>query len=168
MTVMRLTTWLMSVVLVVGLTGCLDWASETDRGDPITSVEVFKKNRKMRLMAGTKVVREFEIALGFSPRGHKAVEGDGRTPEGRYYITHRQPLSQFHLSLGISYPNAKDKAVARAMGKDPGGEIFIHGRNKYRSKNYGDWTEGCIAVTDRDMDYIFVAVTPKTPIIIHP
>jgi murein L,D-transpeptidase YafK len=166
--VTRALNWLFATFFLVSLSSCVDLFPITYKGEPVTSIEVYKAERKMLLLRGNKVLRKFDIALGFGPRGHKVFEGDGRTPEGLYYITHRQPQSRFHLSLGISYPNVKDKANAAAQGKEPGGEIFIHGRNKYRYKNYGDWTAGCIAVTDREMDFIYASVNPKTPIIIYP
>ncbi|TDA88068.1 hypothetical protein E0702_16775, partial [Halomonas marinisediminis] len=89
------------------------------------------------------------MALGFAPHGHKQVEGDGKTPEGRYRIDRRNPNSSFHLSLGISYPNTADVARARAMGQSPGGNIFIHGQpNLLGPQTEENWTAGCIAVTD--------------------
>ena len=93
---------------------------------------------------------------------------DGRTPEGLYYITHRNPNSNFHLSLGISYPNARDREIARRLGRNPGGDIFIHGRGARISNPPPDWTRGCAAVTDTEMAEIFNLVRPGTPIFIKP
>jgi hypothetical protein len=105
---------------------------------------------------------------GFAPEGHKQFEGDGKTPEGEYIIDRRNPNSRFHLSIGISYPNAADRAFARSQGKSPGGDIFIHGRGKYPGSNRDDWTWGCIAVTDREMEDIYAMVRNGTPITIKP
>ena len=105
--------------------------------------------------------------LGFQPQGHKAQSGDGRTPEGRYYIDRRNPRSDFFLSLGVSYPNAIDLARARANGVRPGGDIFIHGgptRTADRRKK--DWTAGCIAVSDEEMEEIWSMVPTGIPITI--
>jgi murein L,D-transpeptidase YafK len=113
------------------------------------------------------VLRSYDIALGFAPEGHKQFEGDGKTPEGAYYITHKNPDSRFHLSLGISYPNEADIAFSEAQGKDPGGEIFIHGGPKGPVRNR-DWTWGCVAVSDREMEMIYAMVNPGTPIYILP
>ncbi|MEM8571199.1 MAG: L,D-transpeptidase family protein [Pseudomonadota bacterium] len=123
-------------------------------------IVVSKRNRVMALMAGEQTLKRYRIHLGFAPEGHKGRSGDGRTPEGRYYINRRNPRSDFHLSLGISYPNAQDIARALSMGVDPGGDIFIHGGPRRRSdRNKKDWTAGCIAVSDREMEEIW-AITP--------
>ena len=83
----------------------------------------------MYLFHHDKVLKDYEIDLGFSPIGDKYYEGDGKTPEGTYIIDRRNPTSKFHLSIGISYPNAQDRAEAAALGKPPGGDIFIHGNS---------------------------------------
>ena len=77
----------------------------------------------MYLLHHGRVLRSYDIALGFTPEGHKQFEGDGKTPEGTYYISHKNPNSEFHLSLGISYPNTSDRAFAEAAGKSPGGAV---------------------------------------------
>lgn len=143
-------------------------AASCTQGPQVTHVLVEKEARKMHLLRGARVVKTYDMGLGFSPEGHKQFEGDGRTPEGRYVINRRNPNSQFHLSLGISYPNAADRAYARARGKSPGGDIFIHGRPwKYR-KGGRDWTAGCIAVTNREIEEIYRLVPNGTPITIRP
>jgi lipoprotein-anchoring transpeptidase ErfK/SrfK len=97
------------------------------------------------------------------PKGHKRMRGDGRTPEGRYIVDRRNPKSQFHLSVGISYPDAEDIARARARGVDPGGDIFIHGApNGQRRPPRGDWTAGCIAVKNREIEEIYSMVATGT------
>ena len=129
---------------------------------------VNKADRRMYLLHHTKVLRDFDIGLGFAPVGHKQIEGDGRTPEGTYTIDRRNPNSRFHLSIGLDYPNERDKAMAEALGKSPGGDIFIHGRPKPYRSNLRDWTWGCIAVTDREIEDIYAMVRDGTPITINP
>jgi len=113
------------------------------------------------------LLKSYNFELGFEPTGHKVFEGDGRTPEGAYRINRANPDSQFHLSLGISYPNASDRAYARRMGRSPGGDIFIHGTPKYLSEKR-DWTVGCIAVTNAEMEEIYSMVNVGTKIFIYP
>ncbi|WP_369022842.1 L,D-transpeptidase family protein [Rhodovulum iodosum] len=137
-------------------------------GPPVTRVIVSKSQRKLFLMHGEKVLRWFRVGLGFVPEGDKLHAGDGRTPEGRYWIDRRNPNSNFHLSLGISYPNARDIAEARALGKEPGGDIFIHGRAGRNRGKGRDWTYGCIAVNDRSMEAIYAMVETGTEIYILP
>ncbi|SIS67095.1 L,D-transpeptidase family protein [Phaeovulum vinaykumarii] len=137
-------------------------------GPPITQVQVFKGKRRMYLFSGDKLVKSYKIALGGNPVGPKRFEGDGRTPEGVYVIDRLNPSSAYHLSLGISYPNAEDRAHAAAQGRRPGGDIFIHGR---AGKNRGrgrDWTAGCIAVKDHEIEEIFSMVRVGTPIFLFP
>lgn len=136
-------------------------------GREVTSILVYKERRRMYLLHNTEVLRGYDFELGFAPVGDKQVEGDGKTPEGLYYIDRRNPDSMFHLSLGISYPNARDRADAAALGRSPGGNIFIHGTpNMFMSQD--DWTWGCIAVTNREMEEIYAMVRVGTPIYIEP
>jgi murein L,D-transpeptidase YafK len=154
------------LMLAFGLAAC-GGKFRTYNGPEVTEVQVHKADRKMYLIHKDRVLRRYDIALGFAPAGHKRFEGDGKTPEGTYYITHKNPKSEFHLSLGISYPNAADRAQAAAAGRSPGGDIFIHGgpNNPIRQR---DWTAGCVAVTDRQMEEIYSMVEPGTPIHIFP
>ena len=138
-------------------------------------VVVKKSERKMQLIQGGKVVREYRIALGDQPRGHKMQQGDERTPEGSYILDWRNPNSQFHKSIHVSYPNALDLRFARFMDEDPGGMIMIHGQpNHIRSAKIKaeykrrDWTDGCIAVQNHEMDEIWRTVRNGTPIKILP
>jgi murein L,D-transpeptidase YafK len=157
---------LLLVAVGFGLTACSS-KFKSYNGPAVTQVQVHKSDRKMYLMHNDKVLKKYNVGLGFTPAGHKQIEGDGKTPEGAYTITHRNPKSEFHLSLGISYPNAADRAQAAALGKRPGGDIFIHGGpNKRVTKN--DWTAGCVAVTDRQMEVVYSMVKPGTPILILP
>nr|WP_241557946.1 L,D-transpeptidase family protein [Falsirhodobacter deserti] len=140
---------------------------KTYDGPAITQIQVQKANRKMYMLSGTQVVKAYDIALGFAPEGHKQFEGDGKTPEGTYYIDRRNPNSAFHLSLGVSYPNANERIHALANGKLPGGDIFIHGQPPGR-QTQGDWTWGCIAVTDEEVEEIYAMVRDGTVIQILP
>ena len=154
------------LLIVFGLAGC---GSKFKRynGPEVTQIQVYKSSRKMYLFHHDKVLKSYDIALGFEPEGHKQFEGDGKTPEGQYFISHKNPDSRFHLSLGISYPNEADIAFAESQGKDPGGEIFIHGGPRDRVSRR-DWTWGCIALTDKEMERVYSMVKPGTPIIILP
>lgn len=136
-------------------------------GPPVTSVVVQKQNRRMYLLNDRKVLKAYTFDLGFAPVGHKQFEGDGKTPEGSYRINRKNPNSSFYLSVGIDYPNARDTAAARAVGKSPGGDIFIHGTPQ-RFIGQPDWTWGCIAVTDSEMEEVYAMVEIGTPIHIFP
>ncbi len=131
------------------------------------SIVVSKSNRVLALMAGDRTLKRYKVHLGFTPDGPKQRSGDGRTPEGRYYIDRRNPRSDFYLSLGVSYPNALDIARARAMGVRPGGDIFIHGGpTRAADQRKPDWTAGCIAVSDREIEEIWSMVPTGIPITI--
>ncbi len=137
-------------------------------GPEVTSIIVKKGERRMYLLNHDQVIKNVDFDLGFAPVGHKQIEGDGRTPEGVYFIDRRNPNSQFHLSLGISYPSPRDIEVARAFGKSPGGDIFIHGQpNKEKAKGR-DWTAGCIAVRNRDIEQLYAMVRDGTPVFLQP
>lgn len=154
-------------LVLLALAACDNMFSGNYFGPEVTGVVVYKADRKLYLYHGDEVIKAYNIELGTNPVGHKQFEGDGKTPEGLYYITHRNGKSQFHLSLGISYPNAQDVAYAKSQGKPPGGDIFIHGQSS-TSAGKDDWTVGCIAVTNAQMDVIYAMVNPGTPIWIKP
>ncbi len=151
-----------------------------------TLIEVHKGKRELHYYENNLLIKTFPIGLGFAPEGDKEVEGDGRTPEGEFYVTVKNPRSSFYLSLGISYPNKEDalrglradlvsqwtyqriiKSVER--GSTPpqksalGGEIFIHGNG-----SQGDWTLGCIALDNQAMAVLFAAVNVGDRIVIYP
>jgi murein L,D-transpeptidase YafK len=138
-----------------------------------THVVVHKAERRLEILQGDEQLREFRIALGGDPTGHKQFEGDSRTPEGRYMLGARNPRSEFFLSMHVSYPNAADTARARKMGRRPGGMIMVHGQPNIpsRSPRYyesEDWTDGCIALTNADMMEFWLLVPSNTPIDIRP
>ncbi|MBE1296758.1 MAG: L,D-transpeptidase family protein [Rhodobacteraceae bacterium] len=136
-------------------------------GPEVTSIVVNKGARKMYLLNNEEVLRSYDVDLGFAPVGPKRVEGDGKTPEGTYLIDRRNPNSSFHLSVGISYPNSTDVALAQSMGKKPGGEIFIHGepndhKDRKRALRVRDWTAGCIAVKNHEIEEVYAMVRTGT------
>ena len=122
----------------------------------------------MYLMHGPQVLKAYDIGLGFAPVGTKQFSGDGKTPEGDYFIDRRNPNSAYHLSVGISYPTPEQVAFAQTIGKSPGGDIFIHGGPGKLRNVPQDWTAGCIAVTDKEVEEIYAMVQDGTPISIHP
>lgn len=139
----------------------------------ITQVLVDKGERRLYLLSGDREVRSYRISLGDNPVGHKLYEGDARTPEGDYTLDWRNPDSDFYKSIHISYPSPKDREQARAWGLDPGGSIMIHGLpNNAADMAFAyvglDWTEGCIAVTNEEIDEIWALVDDGTPIRILP
>ena len=137
-------------------------------GPPVTYVVVSKSDRVMHLLNEDRILKSYRVGFGRTPTGHKQFEGDGKTPEGLYLIDRRNPNSAFHLSLGISYPNEADREFALSQGKTPGGDIFIHGKGPRKQRATGDWTEGCIWVTDRQIEEIYSMVRDGTPILIKP
>ncbi|RBI77605.1 hypothetical protein DQW77_01010 [Roseovarius sp. TE539] len=156
-----------ALLLVVVLAGCGSKFKTYD-GPEVTRVVVNKGERRMYLLHQQDVLKAYDVDLGFAPLGHKSFEGDGRTPEGEYLIDRRNPNSEFHLSLGISYPNEADVKKARAAGRSPGGDIFIHGKPwKYRGSG-PDWTAGCISVRNREIEDVYAMVTNGTPVTISP
>lgn len=158
---------LFAFVLLVAACGSKNDKFRTYDGPEVTSVMLFKEKRTMHLLHGNQVLKTVPFELGFAPVGHKQVEGDGRTPEGTYRIDRRNPNSAYHLSLGISYPSTRDVEVARALGMSPGGDIFIHGTPK-SVLGRRDWTAGCIAITDEEMELVYAMVRDGTPIFIYP
>ncbi|MGI3169749.1 L,D-transpeptidase family protein [Pseudooceanicola sp. C21-150M6] len=164
---MRFLSFLLVLVLGLGLSACSN--SRVYNGPEVTRILVYKEERKMYLLHKTKVLKKYDIGLGFAPVGHKQYEGDGRTPEGTYRVDRRNPDSKFYLSVGISYPNVNDRAFASSQGKSPGGDIFIHGEPNVKQKQLSrDWTAGCIAVRNKDIEEIYAMVNDGTLITIYP
>lgn len=136
-------------------------------------VRVHKNKRKMELLSKGVVVKTYAIALGGSPVGPKTEEGDKKTPEGHYVFDWRNPKSAFYKSIHISYPNTQDRLNAERHNKKPGGDIFLHGLGRGWSflgplHVMHDWTLGCIAVNNDEMDEIWALVPNGTPIHILP
>lgn len=136
-------------------------------------IVVHKSERRLTVWRDGALLKSYRVALGTAEPGHKERSGDRKTPEGLYRISGRNPKSCCHLSLRISYPEPSDVAAAKARGDDPGGNIMIHGlpndwRNIGRFHRFFDWTHGCIAVTNGEMDELWRAVPDGTPIEIVP
>ncbi|HET6943046.1 MAG TPA: L,D-transpeptidase family protein [Sphingomicrobium sp.] len=142
---------------------------ETSDPGPVDLIRVDKSEHLMTVFRKGHPVREFRVALGRGDPGPKQQQGDGRVPEGSYRITAHNPNSAFHLSLRIGYPTAQQIAAAARLGVRPGGDIMIHGlpndRGRIGSRHTSvDWTEGCVAVTNREMDWLYTAVSDGTPV----
>ena len=167
----------MLIVFVGLLIALLIWANR--EGQPLPEgvradrVVIEKSRRRLVLLLQGKPLKEYRVALGRAPVGHKEREGDGRTPEGVYFIDSRKSDSTFHRALHISYPGPADTEAARKKGLDPGGAIMIHGiRNGLgwagSLHQSIDWTAGCIAVSNREIEEIWRAVPDGTPVEIIP
>ena len=159
--------------LLIALFASLSVGATPPPPQKATFVYVHKAARQMFLYDGKVLLATFPISLGRSPVGHKEREGDKRTPEGRYVLDYKNPNSQYYLSIHVSYPNAQDKKHARELGVSPGGDIMIHGQPN--SSSYSpdvlqryDWTDGCIAVTNEQMDQIWAMIDVPVTIRIAP
>lgn len=138
---------------------------------PVDRILIEKSARRMTVWQQQGLPRTFTIQLGGSPTGDKSRQGDGRTPEGVFRVDRLNPQSRFHLSLGLDYPQKHHRDAARRAGVNPGGDIMIHGQpnsipDGFRVK--GDWTEGCIAVTDPEIEEIFALTRIGTQVEIRP
>ena len=158
----------LTVLLI--LTLCCAAVAAPNQADKILIV---KSARSMTLFSGGKVLKTYKVALGSAPVGPKRVEGDHKTPEGNYVIDAKNPHSQFHLSLHISYPSAADRERARSACQSPGGAIMIHGLAKPFAylgplHRQTDWTDGCIAVTNAEIEEIWKLVPVGTRVDIRP
>lgn len=134
---------------------------------------IIKSAHSMTLLSGDKVLKIYKVALGTAPIGPKRIEGDHKTPEGNYSIDAKNPQSQFHLALHISYPNAQDRLRAEKSGTRPGGAIMIHGLAKQFAylgplHRQVDWTDGCVAVTNAEIEEIWKLVPLGTRVEIRP
>jgi murein L,D-transpeptidase YafK len=149
-------------------------AAPSAAGAPLADrVLVEKAAHRLTLLRAGKVLRTYLVALGGNPRGHKQRMGDERTPEGVYAIDARYRKSKYHRALKLSYPDARDRARARAAGVNPGGMIMIHGIPPDVAwlgevHRVFDWTNGCIAVSNQEMDEIWRLVPVGTPVEIRP
>ncbi len=136
-------------------------------------VVVKKSESRLYLMTEGRVIKKYPVSFGSNPRGHKCKKGDKRTPEGFYLLDYKKEDSAFYKAIHISYPNEADMRQARQRGVDPGGMIMIHGQPKDHvqlsidSHKY-NWTDGCIALSNKDMDVVWQAVEDGTPIRILP
>jgi murein L,D-transpeptidase YafK len=139
----------------------------------VDRVVVYKRERKLVLLSQGRELRSYKVALGGEPVGPKTRQGDHRTPEGIYTLDSRNPNSHYYKAYHISYLNAQDRAAANKLGVSPGGDIMLHGLPKEyawvgKAHVLHDWTDGCVAVTDEEMDEIWKLVNIGTPIEIKP
>ena len=145
---------------------------DTLSGRPLVAdyVLIDKSERLLIAYQNGQPIRAYRgLQFGDAPLGHKRFQGDERTPEGLYTIDRRNPQSRFHLSLGISDPNRNDMAFAAQYGRSAGGDIFIHGQPTGRpGRMFGDWTDGCIALTNAEIEELWQIVPDGTPIEIRP
>jgi len=166
--------WLTIIILFTGLTIYYFYPEDKLPADTqIDKIVVYKSKRQLLAYSDGKLLKIYKISLGSKAIGNKEFEGDKKTPEGLYFINDKNPRSDFHKNLGISYPNKNDIENAKRLGKQTGGEIKIHGiKNKigYIGKfhRWNDWTSGCIAVTDEEIDELYNAVKIGTQIEIKP
>jgi murein L,D-transpeptidase YafK len=164
----RLAQTLLLFTLVWGVSSAADKTPK----ETAERIVIEKSARTMTLMSGGQVLKTYKVALG-NPVGTKEQEGDGKTPEGTYFIDSKNPHSHFHRALHISYPNPADRERARKLGVNPGGDVEIHGLpwtfgwlgSLHRIK---DWTSGCIAVTNSEIEEIWPLVSVGTPVEIRP
>ena len=161
------------MALVLSIPALADGPTLAPEGERATMLVVDKAARRLSLYRDDRLLKSYDVALGGNPVGTKERQGDSRTPEGRYIIDLKNDASRFHLSLRISYPDDADRARAAAVGVSPGGDIFVHGLpNGYgwlgAAHRTRDWTDGCIAVTDTEIEEIWSLVGTGTPIEIRP
>lgn len=178
------------LTLFLSLTSFSVYAAKKVPND-INLIRVYKSERRLELVnRGNYVIKSYKIMLGGNPVGHKTQEGDGKTPEGTYYLDSKNPNSKFYKSLHVSYPNLKDKAQALARRVNPGGDIMIHGipnsfaefSNTMNSIGLGgmsddiiqsvisnfDWTNGCIALLNNDIREVYNIIDVPTKVVIYP
>lgn len=149
------------------------FATPAGASEKADRVLVEKSDRLLLLYKNNSLIGSYHIALGGHPNGHKQRDGDERTPEGNYLLDHKEPSSRYYKSIRISYPNAYDMTLAKDRGVSPGGEVMIHGQRKAFKwlspiAQRFDWTDGSIALSNRDMDKVWAAVDPGTPVEIKP
>jgi murein L,D-transpeptidase YafK len=162
--------WILAGILLFTILPLLFGQRSSANADRVV---VYKRERKLVLLSQGKELRSYKVALGSEPVGPKARQGDHRTPEGVYTLDSRNPNSHFYKAFHISYPNSKDIATAKKLGVSAGGDIMLHGLPKEyawvgREHTLRDWTDGCIAVTNEEMDEIWNLVRVGTPIEIKP
>lgn len=164
-----LTLMVIGALSVSALAVAKDAAKTMPANVTIDKIYVDKSERLLKLLSGDKVIKTYHVALGDSPVGHKQQQGDERTPTGHYILDYKNENSIAHRSIHISYPNTTDKARAKELGVSPGGDIMIHGQMNGFShlawfNQQRDWTDGCIAVTNAEMDEIMAVYKVGIPI----
>ncbi|ALJ00754.1 hypothetical protein DC20_19410 [Rufibacter tibetensis] len=170
---MRKTSGLIFLALLAGLVAYYFYPEPKPEGTTIDKLIVLKSERKLLAFSNGKLKKTYTISLGRNPKGDKQYEGDSRTPEGSYTINDKNPNSGYHKNLGVSYPDSEDIRQAKMLGKPAGGAIKIHGlRNGTgfvgKFHRLMDWTQGCMAVTNEEVDELYSSVPLGTPILIEP
>jgi murein L,D-transpeptidase YafK len=165
--------WLVGGLLLAGLATYAWFPPSKSLQGPIDKLIVSKSQHKLILLRHGEELRSYPIAIGRSPVGAKTRAGDHKTPEGNYIVDGKKANSGFHLALHVSYPNAEDRQRAAVGGFPPGGDIMIHGIKNHlgwiaRLHRLMDWTDGCVAVTNAEMDQIWDLVPIGTPVEIRP
>lgn len=158
------------LLLLIGLMAFYFWPEKSlDKSKKIDKIQILKDKRLLIVFSGGQKIKTYNISLGKEPVGRKEIEGDAKTPEGIYFVNEKNPKSGYHLNLGISYPNEIDKANAMKLNKSPGGLIKIHGiTNGFgfigKFHRLFDWTQGCIAVTNSEIEELYENVPIGTEI----
>ena len=163
-----------SIITVITLVFLVLVHSGTAHGNEKAELVIVVKNEyRLYLIRDEKLFASFPVVFGPNPKGHKQQQGDNRTPEGEYVLDYKNANSSYYKSIHISYPNDQDRENAKKHGVSPGGDIMIHGQpNKWGKFSFitqrFNWTNGCIALSNSDMDAVWNAVDPGTPIQIRP
>ena len=165
---MRLLLKILLIVLQLSLS--FTYAENLQKADNIL---VIKNERKLFLINNDQIYATYSVTFGGDPNGHKQSQGDQKTPEGNYVLDYKNANSKYYKSIHISYPNQKDRENAKRLGVSPGGDIMIHGQlNGWDWAapivQLFSWTDGCIALSNKDMDQLWLAIDPGTPIEIRP
>jgi murein L,D-transpeptidase YafK len=165
--------WFIPLIACTLVFGGIGMAAPIQKEEKADSILILKKDHVMELLSHGKVIRTYKVALGRGGLAPKEREGDGRTPEGHYTIDAKYEHSAYHKALHVSYPNAEDRKRASRIGASPGGAIMIHGLPNGKgwvgaAHRAYDWTLGCIAVTDQQIDEIWKLVPVGTPVEIKP
>jgi murein L,D-transpeptidase YafK len=169
----RLNHWVLALAALLLTTASSPLASAPAKPERADSILILKKDHVLELLSGGKVIRTYKVALGSGGLAPKQREGDGRTPEGHYIIDSRSEHSAYHKAFHVSYPNAEDRKRAAKQGVSPGGAIMIHGLPNGKgwigpAHRTVDWTLGCVAVTDDEIEEIWKLVPVGTPVEIRP
>ena len=169
----KILIWII-LISIIGLTVYYFYPEKSLPADiQVDSIVVYKSKRQLLVYSKDQLIKTYTISLGGNPTGDKEFEGDKKTPEGIYFINNKNSDSGYHKNLGISYPNQQDIENAKKIGKSTGGDVKIHGlRNGLgfigKFQRWYDWTAGCIALTDKEIDELYNAVKTGTRIEIKP
>jgi murein L,D-transpeptidase YafK len=160
-------------LLSAALLACLLLFSGFLQAQKADAVVINKSDKTLQLLHKNQVLASYPVVFGANPKGHKEREGDERTPEGKYVLDYKNPKSKYFRSIHVSYPNSRDRARAKELGVSPGGQIMIHGQPNdlgwmKKFSQFVNWTDGCIALSDADMQKVWDSVDSGTPIEILP